>query len=335
MAIAAVGIVTCDRPADLNECLCGYVENARRYGRALEFVVVDDSRSIRVQELNRLTCAAVTDRFGAAVRYAGRREKGRFAEALNAAAGVPADVIRFALLGDDRCAVSIGANRNGLLLDTIGALTFSADDDTRCRSAAVSGSGGAPSACTSYDPTEFWFFPARAAVLDPARFAAADFLSDHDALLGHAVPDVAASGDAVARIGITMQGLAGDSGMGSARYYLALTGASRERLVASAEAYRSALRSRAVLRAAPRTAICAGSFFMSTFFGSTTDRCCRRFFPSNATPMASSVSRTNDAFRTDAWHFCRGRWFMRPRIHASSRSTRCGTTRTAYGWPTS
>src|SRR5262249_29491360 len=155
--------------------------------------------------------------------------------------------IRFALFGDERCNVSVGANRNCLLLDTLGSLAFSADDDTLCRSAVAPDHEDTALVSSSYDPTEFRFFADRASALDSMTFAAADFLAAHEALLGRAVADVTGCPDSGGRVALTMPGLAGDSGMGSSRYYLALTGASRERLLASEETYRSALRTRAVV----------------------------------------------------------------------------------------
>jgi hypothetical protein len=58
-----------------------------------------------------------------------------------------------------------------------------------------------------------------------------------------------------------------DSGMASPRYYLTLTGASRDRLVASPQAYRSAFESREILRSVRQPTITAGPFCMTTFLG--------------------------------------------------------------------
>jgi hypothetical protein len=61
-------------------------------------------------------------------------------------------------------------------------------------------------------PTEFWFFPNRAAALESTSLADVDVLTHRDALLGRAVADVAASPDAVGHVALTMHGLIGDSG---------------------------------------------------------------------------------------------------------------------------
>src|SRR6185503_7894215 len=78
-----------------------------------------------------------------------------------------------------------------------------------------------------------------------------DVLRCHEALLGSEVAGVG-DGAASGRVAITLHGLVGDSGMSSPRYYLSLAGASRERLVASPNAYRSAFQSREVLRTVRR-----------------------------------------------------------------------------------
>jgi hypothetical protein len=259
MRIAALGVVTCDRTTALRRCLESYAANSRDHDRAPAFIVVDDSRASETQERNRRATAEVAHRFGVSIRYAGRRDKMRFAAALAAECGVPVDVVRFGLMGDDRCSASIGANRNSLLLDTADSLAVSVDDDTSCRLAPAPGleEGAAP--CASYDPTEFFFFHDREAALGATMFGDTDFLALNETLLG----STAGQG----RVVLTMPGLVGDSGMGSARHYFALTGASHDRLTESEEMYRSALRSRTVFRAVRRPTICAGSFFMSTVFG--------------------------------------------------------------------
>ena len=66
---------------------------------------------------------------------------------------------------------------------------------------------------------------------------------------------------------ITLQGVVGDSGMGSPRYYLGLQGGSRGRLVASLDAYQSAFRSREVVRAVRRQTVADSPFCMTTCFG--------------------------------------------------------------------
>ena len=276
--IRSVGIVTHNRVTSLVACLGSYLENCQRHGRAAEFVVTDDSRSAEVQGHTRAALEVLAHRFHAPIRYAGWREKIRFADALSSESAVPLEIIRFALLGDERCTLTTGANRNSLLLDTVDTLVLSVDDDTRCRIAAPAEAEDTLAIFSGYDPTEFWFFPDHASAIEFVSFVDIDVLACHEALLGNAIAN---TGDPAAssRVAITLHGLVGDSGMSSPRYYLSLAGASRERLVASPNAYRSAVRSREVLRTVRRPTIGTGPFCMTTFFGFDNRLLLPPFFP--------------------------------------------------------
>jgi hypothetical protein len=212
----------------------------------------------------RAALQSLAKRFNARIRYAARQEKLRFAAALAAESAVSPEIIRFALFGDERCALSTGANRNGLLLDTAGTLVLSVDDDTLCRIAEAPERESEPSFFSGYDPSEFWFFPDRDRATQAVSFVDTDVLRCHETLLGSGPGSSAGTGG---RVVMTLNGLVGDSGMASPRYYLTLTGAPRERLVASAEAYRSATKSREILRCVHRPTITAGPFCMTTFLG--------------------------------------------------------------------
>jgi hypothetical protein len=280
-AITIVGVVTRNRTASLIACLESYWENCRRHGRAPQFVITDDSLGADDQDQTRAALQWLQHDVGAQIRYAGRRERSRFAEALARESAVPLEIVRFALFGDDRSALSTGANRNSLLLDTVDTLVLSVDDDTRCRIAGPPEAPGAEDTLTffaGYDPTEFWFFDDHDSAIASVSFVDDDVLRCHEELLGNVVADPgnpAASG----RVAITLHGLAGDSGMSSPRYYLSLTGASRERLVASPNAYRSAFRSREVLRTVRRPTFTAGPFCMTTFLGFDNRLLLPPFFP--------------------------------------------------------
>lgn len=260
-------------------CVKSYLENCQRNGRAVEVVVTDDSASTEVQKDNRAALQRLEKDFNVQIRYAGWPEKSRFAKSLAAESAVPPDVIRFALFGDERCPLSTGANRNCVLLDTVGALVLSVDDDTRCRIAAAPERDDAVAFYAGHDPSEFWFFPDRARALASVGFVEVDVLGCHEALLGSHVSEVGGPVDASGRVAITLSGLIGDSGMASPRHYLTLTGASRERLVASPDDYRSAFRSREVLRTVRRPTISAGSFCMTTFLGLDNRSLLPPFFP--------------------------------------------------------
>jgi hypothetical protein len=216
--------------------------------------------------------------FDARIRYAGRLEKSQFADALSAESAVPLAVVHFALFGDERCERSTGANRNCVLLETAGSLTLAVDDDTLCRIAEAPEREDALSFFPGYDPSEFWFFPDRARATQAVSFVDADVLGRHEPLLGSEIASLGTS-ETSGNVAMTLNGLVGDSGMASPRYYLTLTSASRDRLVASPEAYRSAFESREILRCVRQPTITAGPFCMTTFLGLDNRLLLPPFFP--------------------------------------------------------
>lgn len=297
--IASVGVVTRDRPASLHRALVSYIENGRRYARANDFVVVDDSERPDTRHDARTMLAALQARHGVPILYAGREEKEQFVRALLDEAPLPPDVVRFAVFGEASGGPSIGANRNALLLATVGERVFSADDDTVCRIARAPDASEALAFASGADPTEFWFFPDRAAALGSVPVVEADVLAIHEPLLGRSLasgvaafrdggdPDFDRMAPGVfhslesgrGRVRVTMTGLIGDSGMGSPRYYLVLTGPSRARLVASETLYTSAFTSREVVRTVARPTISDVPFCMTTFVGLDNRVLLPPFFP--------------------------------------------------------
>jgi hypothetical protein len=240
---------------------------------------MDDSPGEEAANRTRAALRLLADEFNARLRYAGRREKTRFASALAAESGVSPETIHFALFGDERCWRSTGANRNCLLLDTAGSLMLAVDDDTLCRIAPAPEFETAPTFFPGYDPSEIWFFPGRVSATQSVSCVDVDILACHEPLLGSDVAGLGAPTDTGGKVAMTLHGLVGDSGMASPRYYFSLTGSSRDRLVASPQAYRSAFESREILRCASRPTITTGPFCMTTFLGLDNRQLLPPFFP--------------------------------------------------------
>jgi hypothetical protein len=276
--LTVVGIVTRDREAALRDGVVSYLTNCRQHARTPEVVIADGSDQPDSGARIRNALQSVR-RGGEAIRYAGFAERLRYAEALQRESSVDPDVIEFALFGDPRCARSTGANRNALLVDTLGSLVFSADDDTLCRPRALPAVSEGASFTRAYDPTEFWFFPDRRQALEFGTPADVDVLGSHEPFLGRTLAELGDESEASGAVTLTLQGLVGDSGMGSPRYFLTLEGPSRARLLASRDSYHSALRSREVWRAAPRPTVASTAFCMTPFFGFDNRRLLPPFFP--------------------------------------------------------
>jgi hypothetical protein len=286
--ITALGVITNDRIESLQQCLAGFIENTRQHGRANNFVVMDDTRSAQNRNETRQMLVALKSRYKVEILYGGMEEKRRFAEALTATGEIPAEVVEFALFDTEQCGCSIGANRNALMLDTVGEMVFSADDDSLCRIAA---SPEATQDELTLDESgrfmKFWFFPERDVALQSVPLVDEDVLKIHEQLLGRSLSNcVAAYADTsrltfetvnarqlgsiksgLGKVLLTFTGVIGDSGLPAPVHYLFMNEESRERLVQSSAAYRSALTSREILRIVDRTYISRHGWSAAGVFG--------------------------------------------------------------------
>src|SRR5262249_27143132 len=126
------------------------------------------------------------------VRHATRAGREAFAQALAGLAGVPLDLVTFALCGEEVGVSTAGALRNGLALETVGDCVLTVDDDTICRL-------GAPPAprdevafvSSSYAP-ELHAFSDRETLLGAMSWSDRDLLALHEEALGRSVSAVVA-----------------------------------------------------------------------------------------------------------------------------------------------
>jgi hypothetical protein len=298
-SIATVAIITCHRPESLRRCLASHLAGARACGRRLQFLVLDDSRDAGMRAQNRRHLAALKAEHGAEIRYGGREQREAFAAAAGASGRVSGELLRFALFGAPALGYTCGANRNALLLDTVDELVLSVDDDT------VSGAlGDEVSPGLTFtgraDHGGFAFFDdAEAASLRIRDGQPLDLVGLHEALLGRTLADAARAlvpggglhGDPIppatlasiaagrARIVVSQMGVLGDAGTASPFAYLLLEGSSRDRLLASEAAYRSARTGRVVLRRVPRMSVSAHPYCMAYVLGLDNRRALPPFFP--------------------------------------------------------
>jgi hypothetical protein len=297
LKIATVGFVTHERPDSLRRGLISYIENVKCFKRECDFVVMDStaSSSDRVQTREMLRRLAID--YEVSISYAGLEEKIDFAKRLSGDHKLPQHVIDFALLGSEGFLNCTGANRNALLLHTVGDLFFSADDDTVNSLYEVPGQMEGLSFFLSEEPLESWFFPDRETALNSVRAVNEDALSIHERWLGR---DLAACLDQIphdqieyeklskrhfkdlkngtGRVLATLPGIIGDSGIGLPRWFL-LSGDSRTRLFKSAKSYKDAVSSREMLRAVRRIKIGRHPSFMATAFGLDNRELTPPFFP--------------------------------------------------------
>jgi hypothetical protein len=264
--ILDLGIITSGRPSCLVRCLRSYVLNAMHYGRKVLFYVMDDTLDYNVQAQNQNVAKQITTELGAKIVYFGATERLRLASEL-VTQGLPPDVVNFALANPKMAAVSPGANRNALLLASVGGLIASVDDDTVCD--LVESPRRRPSSLalsSAYNPWVLSFYADRAKLLESVAFTQADFLGAHLSALGQTTAQflsqfLSFSNDSVTTIThdlmetmekgvgqilVSQTGIAGDAGFGSPSGYLTAGGSTRARLLQSESAYNIACTSREI-----------------------------------------------------------------------------------------
>lgn len=294
--ISSVAVPTRNRLESLRRALTSYIENCRQYGRINDFVVVDSSEASCVRSATRGMLRSLKAKYGPAIFYAGREEVSRFAQQLIRSGGFPAATVNFCLLGTEGLPMrselvgglsDFGANRNAILLHSVGDLVLSVDDDTLCRVVRVPKSGDGLTFSSKPDPSEFWFFPSREVALRSVSFADQDALALHERLLGKRLgtcisalragsgPDLGQAspsfvrrlGSEVGGVAVTCAGIVGDSGISSPLGYLLLDGSSWQRLTRSEEEYGTALTERQVLRGVTETTISDSALCMGGCLG--------------------------------------------------------------------
>ncbi|WP_456424593.1 HAD-IIIC family phosphatase [Rhodocaloribacter sp.] len=285
--LTTLGIVTRDRVEAARRALTSYVANARRFGRTPDVVVIDDSPRAEVRERYRAMLRAFRKAHDVPVYYAGVKEKRRYAKAL-VEEGLPEAAVRFALFDEEGVGYTLGANRNAMLLHAAGTGLLCVDDDTLGRPARPPEWDEGLAVSAGRDPNAYWFFPDAEAAMRAVTFVEEDLFALHEAYLGADVarlidahaPDLSGVPGArlrrmrAARVGVTLNGLAGDCGWGAPfgfwgapMGYLLLEGDSHRRLVRSEAAYRAAVTSRNLVRAVPRPTLSDGTLAMTTFAG--------------------------------------------------------------------
>jgi hypothetical protein len=294
--ITTIGFVTHNRIDSLKRSITSYIKNNQRHARQCDFVVIDSSPSPVVRTETRDMLRALTSDRYLSLSYAGVDERVGFANLLVNQFKIPQHVIDFALLGAEGFKVDTGANRNALLLQTVGELFFSADDDTTSEMYEV------PERIDgltffSEEPMEGWFFPDRATAVGSVHSVDEDVLSIHEQWLGKELIGVSSIVDpdeidferlsikylkdlttGTGKIVATLPGIIGDSGIGSPRWFL-LSGDTRERLCNSEKEYQNAFSSREMLRAVRRISLGRVPSVMTTALGLDNRDLLPPFFP--------------------------------------------------------
>jgi hypothetical protein len=298
--VTSIVIPTRDRISELQRCAGGFIENAQKYGRKVDFLVIDDSRS----ENQGAKVRPVLTPFAARARlsYAGKEEKLAFLTELvmaGSADGLPESVVAFCLFGNDGYAPAYAVNRNAALLATAGELFVMTDDDTVCKPVDSGAQERTLRLTSQRDPTVLRFYSDRRELLAAVHVSEVDIISCHEKLLGRSIVDCQSGLGSdctldVDQIGpgfagtacrmpmvvrATMAGVWGDSGMGSPNAALEFTGESRDLVERSKAEYVRATNSREVFRSVSRYTASDGSLFMAANGGVDNRTLLPPFFP--------------------------------------------------------
>jgi hypothetical protein len=225
-----ITIPTNGRSSEVCRAIASYGENARCFQREYSFFVADQTEDSSTRDAIRGMTASISG----SVVYAGPGEVSEFAVRLAKHSGAPCEVVKAALLGFGDGAITPGANRNLILLQTAGSLFVTVDDDTLCNTAIARSPGGGGLAVGGHeDPYRIIQFQDRPSALDSLHFEPRDWVADHERILGRSpssivsefgaeqIPDMdtmcshihEALITGVGRVAMTYNGSVGDSGM--------------------------------------------------------------------------------------------------------------------------
>ena len=299
-SITSVGLPTANRPQCLQRAVASYVDQARRTGRDIACMVMDDSKEEATRRRNVDVLKDVHRQSAANILYADRRRLAEYGSRLAAYASVPEDVVRFALLGPGDKGPTAGAARNALLLATTGEIHVQADDDTTGDAMEIARYEDGLSLNSDAESNEYRFFENIEEALRSVKPAEVDLLSVHEQILGRPVAPIIAqfaqngsdvdiekvSGGFIerlsmpgAQVALSFTGVVGDTGMEFFQQRLFMRGEILDRLVSDPDRYPHLLRSRHMLRTSSRLAISDGVFCMGMNMGLDNRRLLPPFMP--------------------------------------------------------
>lgn len=273
LSIRCIAVPTCDRVDLLSRNLAGLVESCRRFERSVEVVVADDTADPDGRAACRAILRSLSDESGVCIAYAGAEEKRAFADMITDAGDVPSEIVHFACTGDTSLGLTtVGANRNAVLLHTVGEMIFSVDDDVACRIAAAPDRQDGIAFSSQGSPLEASFFPDRESALRSVDFVQRDVLALHEQWLGRDPWAVAGANHSPeihldeadptllrrlragqGRVAVTLNGTVGDCAWDNADFYLFQRDETVARLTRSENSYHTGRSTRELVQAARRT----------------------------------------------------------------------------------
>ena len=197
-----LAIPTKNRTASLRRCVESLRDNAKTYGRDVEFLVSDDSN-----ESNAATNHSALKDLGVRFTHYDRGFKAQYAKELAAKSGISPHITRFAILPN--ILTAMGAARNFLTLSSIGQKLVMVDDDMVCKFAPVPNRRDKIVWALGPIIGDQEEIPAE---VREDELVDEDFLAQHERLLG------------LRGVALTIGGSVGDSGAGNAYHMLTSRG---------------------------------------------------------------------------------------------------------------
>jgi hypothetical protein len=265
------------------------VRHCNSYDRSPIYLVSDGSDDAELRRINLSHLYRIGREENVEVRYVGIQEKIAFVKALGAKE-IPQHVAHFALEGMSGVPTRAGSDRNAILLESLGRLVLSVDDDTICSVGTASTAAERENLVMGDEtnPTQYWFFRDRESAYRSVTPIQVDLLRAHEEFLGKNIGAVfqAATSNGVdvdmkatcshllsqlsagkGQILTTYNGIAGDCGLNSQTAFLCNGNANTKgRLTESPEAFCLALQSREIVRQAIRPSIGHGRQGNQTMF---------------------------------------------------------------------
>ena len=261
---------TKNRKESLRQLLESFVPNLKEFGRTPDLVIMDDSPKAETRNMCRQMLRTLSRQLDVNIFYGGVEEKILFAKKLIKKNQVPPDLIKFALFDTSKSGIpSLGANRNATLLDTVGALIVSVDDDIRYLTATSAGFTEDVAILPGHHPPEeVRVFKDREEALQSINVAHRDFLGAQEKFLGKDLVDdlaVLQKNSSIHKsvqedmqfknparngqqVSVTTNGYVGDCGWGTPTRYFTLRGSSLKHFTRSEAAYRVGCASREVVQ---------------------------------------------------------------------------------------
>ena len=302
--IDEIAFVSSNRPASLEASLESYLRHTRAMGREVSFAVHDGSLETATQEKYRQLLKQVAKKNNVRISYAGLTEKENFAKLL-VTRGIPEQVVRFGLFGVNSPYFSrdgtYGANRNALLLHSVGKLVLSSDDDVFCEVSRPKSYSDRVRVGGHTNQPDFFLHPKsdRQAALAAVQPCSDDILEVHERFLGRKVNDcLAAVGDESqieyedssvfslralqrkqAHIVLTFNGIVGDLGSASPPPVAFTEGKQREIILADEKTFNLLHTGREVTKSPTQVVIKEAMGCMTTVLGMDNREILPPFFP--------------------------------------------------------